>query len=446
MNYITRLAEFASITRLKDIPINVRTHAKKIIMDTMAVIARGYLEAEYIQNLANMMRNDGRCTILGCDARVKEQTAALINSSSGTVLELDEGHRIAGSHAAVQILPATLAASEFTACSGKEFLEAFIIGYEVGTRIGYALKPFREGLHTHGTWASIGAAIAISLVFDKRDQEFLENIMRIAANMAHSTSWETAITGATIRNVYAGLASLAGFLSYSFSNAGIKGQKNALISSLAKAISSTGKINANPLINLEKEYFITKNYFKIFPCCGYTHAAIEATLSIKNEIEIDQIGKIIVYTFRDAAMLNSKNPKNSLAAKFSIPYIIAKTLLEDELNIESFKDEKVAKKDWKKIAKVVSVVQDDEINRMFPEMWGAKVSIVLNNGKKFEKFVDNPRGDWRKPFDEKQLLSKFESTLPYILKNNNKEILQKINTLEKLSTINMLTDLFAPNR
>ena len=47
--------------------------------------------------------------------------------------------------------------------SGQEFLNAFVIGYDVGARIGLA-SQLNPHMHPHGTWGVIGAASAIGVL------------------------------------------------------------------------------------------------------------------------------------------------------------------------------------------------------------------------------------------------------------------------------------------
>ena len=95
----------------------------------------------------------GNSRILGSLKLTDPHTASLINGTAGTVLEMDEGHQFARGHPGMHVLPALLAASENTShsISGKDFLKAFIIGYDIAARMGLATS-LNPNMRPLGTW------------------------------------------------------------------------------------------------------------------------------------------------------------------------------------------------------------------------------------------------------------------------------------------------------
>ena len=71
-------------------------------------------------------------SVIGTDIKTDVLNAAFINGVSAHVLELDDGHRKAQIHLGAVIFPVALALCESYDLSGKEFLEAVMVGYEVG--------------------------------------------------------------------------------------------------------------------------------------------------------------------------------------------------------------------------------------------------------------------------------------------------------------------------
>ncbi|MGC8622242.1 MAG: MmgE/PrpD family protein [Caldisphaera sp.] len=438
-----KLARFAFDTTYTDIPLEVIQHAKLIIADTFAVIIKGF-RTNYIKNLVYQLKSEARSYIISTSLRSVPTSAAFLNASAGTVLELDEGHRTAGSHMAVQSLPSIISTIQKDKdLTGKEFLTSFIIGYEIGTRVGYAVKPLRKGLHTHGTWGAVGAAVSAILNEPNLKLNWIVESIRISANMAHSTTWESAIKGATVRNIYAGLASSAGVLSATLAKTGLTGPKNALYNSLAVAVSSTSTLNKDPSFNLGKEYLILKNYFKRYPCCGYTHPIIEALykLEFPKHKDINSIKQIEVYTFSEATKLNNVHPKNTLAAKFSVPFIIANIISRKGVGIKIFEKENIKSKDWLPFAKKVKLINSSKFEANFPDKWGAEVRILFNDGTELSSTCDNPQGDWMNPFSQEELFNKFFLLLQDILEEKYlRKLWSILNNLENINSIYELLD------
>src|SRR5699024_4220610 len=70
---------------------------------------------------------------------------------------------------------------------------------------------------------------------------------------------------------------------------------------------------------------ITNNYYKVYPTCRFTHAAIESveTIMKDKEISIDSIDSITINTYSLAARCDSSSIKTRLQSKFSIPYVVS---------------------------------------------------------------------------------------------------------------------------
>ena len=73
---------------------------------------------------------------------------------------MDEGTRLGGGHPHPR-LPGALAVAEDMGLSGTKLAEGLVAGYEVLSRIGGATAA-RPNVHSHGTWGTIGTAVAVA--------------------------------------------------------------------------------------------------------------------------------------------------------------------------------------------------------------------------------------------------------------------------------------------
>lgn len=133
-----------------------------VLLDTMGAIAGGAAEPE-MQALTRTMTaaNSGAASVIGTGLKTAPQTAAFLNGAAGTFLEMDEGNRFAKGHPAIHVLPALWAQAETHRLSGKALMEALVLGYEIGARVGIAAN-LRPSMHPHGTWGTVGAAVALA--------------------------------------------------------------------------------------------------------------------------------------------------------------------------------------------------------------------------------------------------------------------------------------------
>ncbi|MDE3077538.1 MAG: MmgE/PrpD family protein, partial [Chloroflexota bacterium] len=222
----TELANWALDLRLEDVPADVATAARLQILDTVGVCIAGQAVAEVRDFSAALVRGQPTATIWGTQWKAPLLSSALAMAASGTWHDFDSGNRFAGGHATIHTLPAVVAYAEANNMNGRAVLEAFAAGYEIANRLGRATK-LREGLHPHGTWPVVGAAVALSKLAGLSAED-TARCARIASGLTLVTSFQTAYEGATVRNVYAGIGAHHALLALRLTQAGFTGLKRGL--------------------------------------------------------------------------------------------------------------------------------------------------------------------------------------------------------------------------
>ena len=144
-----RVCNFVASVELEDVPEDVCTNAKYLILDGIAcalVGARLPWSQTAVEAIFDM-EGPGNCTVIGWNQRLNPIGAALLNSTFIQGFELDDVHADAPWHANSVILPAIFAAAEHASrgmqgprkFDGKNFLLSTIVGFEIGSRVGHAL-------------------------------------------------------------------------------------------------------------------------------------------------------------------------------------------------------------------------------------------------------------------------------------------------------------------
>ena len=163
-----RLCDFVASIELDDVPYEVRTYAKHLILDGIACALVGaQLPWSRTATKAILeMEGSGNCTVIGWNQRLNPMSAAILNSTFIQGFELDDVHADAPWHANSVILPSLFAAAEHASrgmqgprkFDGASFLLSTIVGFEVGSRVGLALygsEMLSRGWHsvsrTHAT-------------------------------------------------------------------------------------------------------------------------------------------------------------------------------------------------------------------------------------------------------------------------------------------------------
>ncbi len=443
--YLDQICGFVVKTGFKDLNSVVIEQAQKVVYDTVGVIAAGTRQKEP-QEMSKRLTSFSRgasATLIGQSKKTDPLNAALINGTTGTWLELDEGNQFARGHAAIHILPASLAIAEEKKASGKEFLTALVLGYEIACRIGIASK-LRMTMHPHGSWGTIGGAVAVGKLMDL-DVDQMRTLINIASSMTLATSRKTMLEGGTIRNLYAGVSGYMSVLALHLLVSGFTGEDDGISSVYGGVVSDF----FSPQLMVEElgsRYEITRNYFKEHACCRYNHSSLDALYKImgrqkEGTLALNQIQQVKVETYSLAAQLSSKTPGNMLAAKFSIPFAIATSLIHGNSGIGSFLPEKVGQREIQALASLVEVIEDLEFTKMMPSRRPSRVTVYFKNGKSDTETVYISKGDIEAPYSAQELEAKFLSLAsPVYGSKRAAEILDRTKRIEMFNDINAWTE------
>lgn len=408
-------AAFAAGLESDSVPDAVREHVGLVVADTIGAIVGGSTDGATAA-LAAAVAGDtpGEATILGTGLTAAPGMAALLNGTAGTVLELDEGHKYAAGHPAIHVLPALLAEAETDGGSVDAFFASFVAGYEIVTRVAEACNPLAEGYHPHGVWGGIGAAVALAR-YREYDADVTLTAMQIAANDAQHTRMAAATEGATVRNTYAGMSNLTGRLAADRAAAGITGLNGGVGRHLEPA---TGDGFDRERLDeaLGDRWEVTRGYFKRHAACRYTHPTLDAVEAIQTRESFgpDDVESVLVETYPSAAALTPTHPRNSLEAKFSVPFAVATCLVHGHSDKAAFEpgavtDEAIS------LAERVTVTAPEEFADRLPDARSARVTIELTDGRRLVESVEHARGGEERPWSEAELESKFHDLTAPIL-------------------------------
>ena len=440
--YLERISSFAAELSYDHLPAQAVERAKRVLADSLAVIAAGAGEEEVQRLTEELAPPAGPATLLGSGRKADSLSAALINGIAGTFLELDEGNQFARGHPAIHVVPAALALVEEGGLSGRDLILALVIGYEIGARIGIAAR-IRMSMHPHGTWGTVGAAVAAAKLAGL-DRAGMREIINVSSCLGLTTSRQTMLQGGTVRNFYSGASNHLGLMALKLVQSGFTGEADGLTTVYGSVISEVfepGEMTAQ----LGERYEILRNYFKRHACCRYNHSALDALEEIAAgmpgaRIPASEVDRVEVETYSLAAQLCDQGPANMLAAKFSIPFAVATYLVHGETGVESFRADKVADEDIKALARRVAVREDPDLTAMMPEQRPSRVTVRMKDGsvRQAETFVN--KGDFEDPYSGAELEAKyFNLAEPVWGRETAQRLHQDLMELEKIDDVNRMT-------
>ena len=442
-----KLAKFCADTTFSQLESQVVERSKLIFSDTIGAILGGIVEPEvraFLKIRAGQKSKGRKVKIIGLNKWAEQSDASLIHGIAGTALEMDEGNQFAKGHPAIHVLPALVSVVQSPLLpqniSGQEFLNAFVIGYDVGARIGLA-SQLNPHMHPHGTWGVIGAASAIGVLlkFDLREHT---QLMNISSSLTTASSRKTMLQGGTVRNVYAGLSNQMAHLAIDLIQSGFTGEVDGIGSIFGNVVSEN--LNDNLLLEkLGQRFEVMRNYFKLHACCRFNHAALDCLHDLMRDHQelsnIEQISFIDVESYSLAAELDDPRPQNMLAAKFSVPFALATTLVNKNSQVLSFAGDALKNEKTMALSKKVSVKEISSMTEMLPEFRPAKVTIGMKSGKVFHHSVKTNKGDWQSPYSADELENKFHSLANRSLSQKKSKVLyKKLQNLERIADMREL--------
>jgi 2-methylcitrate dehydratase PrpD len=354
------------------------------------------------------MAGTGSARFVGPGTPAHPAQAALLNGTAGTWLEMDEGNQFCKGHPGMHTLPAAFAFAESVGATGADFLAAVAIGYEVGARVGIAAQ-LRPSMHPHGTWGTICAAVAVRRLAGA-DAARMREALNIAANLNLGTSRRTMLEGGTVRNVFAGVSGQMGVLTEDLLEAGFCGEIDGVAHVFGKVVSDRFD-QAAMTDALGERWEVCRNYFKLHACCRYNHAALDALAMITDERPLDPaaIAAVEVESYGFAAELDDPHPRNVLAAKFSVPFAVATTLVNRSSAVGSFTWENVTDPAILDLAAKVTVREDPGMTAQLPDRRPARVTVRLSDGAELTAATETNRGDWADPYSPDEIRAKYLS-------------------------------------
>ncbi|MQF64754.1 MmgE/PrpD family protein [SAR202 cluster bacterium AC-409-J13_OGT_754m] len=443
-DYLDDLTNFIAEFRYADLSDLTKSSIKKVVMDTIGAMLAGSRLSEN-KNLAHLVGKTfgpGDCTLIGHSSKVPAIAATFSNATAGVSLEMDEGNRMGGGHPGIHVVPGALSIAEEMNMDGAKFLEAVAVGYEVISRIGGATKP-RENVHSHGTWGTIGTAVATSKLMGYSPTR-TRNIINLAASMSPANSWSPCFEGATVRNLYPGRSGMQGILAAQLDGCGFTGlydgPSDVYGTILADEFIPEVVISGIGVDNLR----IEQNYFKFHACCLYNHPALDAVYKMwdKDKFTVQDIESIRVVTVPFAQRMAQSYPENILSSKFHVPFAIALFLITGQTDAEAFTTATLSRMDIKELAQRIFIHEDTEMNIRRKDYPLANVSIMFTDGSLIECDTNYIYGDFMNPRTDKELVDKFTSLSQQTIGEQGvSSVIDLIQRLDQLDTIKELTNL-----
>lgn len=369
--------QFIVDTDWENVPAAVQHQAKRCLMDTLGALIAGNETPvrEVMTRMAKKQLCGDEATILVSGERVSVAGAVLVNGFAANALDIDDGHRLVKGHPGACTLPVILAAGEMVpSCSGKAFLTALVIGYEIGIRAGLIRHALYRTYHSSGSWGAIsGAAVAGKLL--GLDKKRLFHAMGSAEYHAPIAPMMKGIATPSMGKDSIGWGALVAILSVLMAREGFTG--------ITPLFDDTPE--SEWVENLGREYKMMNVYFKPYAACRWAQPAVVGSLKIvrENRISPRDIRDICVRTFEAATKLPCTPPENTEQAQYNLSFPVAAALIDGEVGPKQVLPPRLYNSQILDLADRVHTEVSINFEKMFPSKACAEVVIETHQGKIF---------------------------------------------------------------
>ncbi len=453
MTIAEELAHRALTIQYDDLPEQAIHWAEIGFLDTIGVTLAGSQEfcVRILRGLPGVGESKGPCLTFDNQQRCDLLDAAMINATASHALDFDDFASGIGGHPSVPLVPAILAVGDIQNVSGRQAISAYVAGFEAESRLGRAVHPvhYDKGWHPTATLGIFGTVIAVSHLLNL-DEQRTATAIAIASSLASGiktnfgTMTKPLHIGHSVRNgLMATFLARDGFTANSECFEHKQGFLAAFQGEDTFDISKLFENWANPLEIVDPGFGL-----KQFPCCGSTHTAINCMIDLRREHNLspDQIRSVqVLVNPRRLPHTDNPDPQNGLEGKFSLPYLIARALVDGDVRLCHFDDQAPFEPSVRSVMAKISTGAHPDMPAQSDNQFGSEVVIDLNDGRRINHRIDHRLGRGPgHPMSMDELRHKFDDCAGRVLTSSRVSMLfDKLLGLRELPHIQALSDVIA---
>ncbi len=458
MSITENIARFITAPLLGDLPEVVVERAKIALTDCLGCAIAG-VSSPSSQIVLDYLRDQGgskQAHIVGTDQMVSLADAALANGMLSSALLYDDTSLAMHGHSTATLLPVLLAYGEKLGLSGRDLIEAYAVGFEVEAVIGEALEPdhYEHGWHATSTIGTLGAA-AIACRLSSLAAAKVQMALGIATSHAGGARQNF---GTMMQAFHGGLPARNGVVACELAQRGFTADAHmieaprgylALFSATKREINVATK-GLGTDWSLERPVLA----LKLYPCGFPVFRPIEGVMELACEHDIDP-GKVeeicckVHYLIPETVF--HKNPQTGLEGKTSLPYAVARALIDRRMGLAQFTDEKVQDP---QVRELMDKVRIDILPEYSRDGGGADVNAIaapaiveikLSDGRLLSRKIIYYRGDPNRPLSADDVATKFTDCVePVLGLERTGQVLAMMNQLETLDDTRDLVAKLTP--
>jgi 2-methylcitrate dehydratase PrpD len=383
-----------------------------------------------------------QATLAGRPERIDVANAALINGIGSHTFDFDDTHLKTIIHPAGPVASAVLALAEHLGSSGRQVIDALVVGIDVACRMGNVVYPqhYDRGWHITGSTGTLGAAAACARLLGLGVQQ-TTMALGIAASQPIGLREQF---GTMTKPFHPGGAARAGLMAALMAQKGFTSSAKSLEAPRGWAQVFSTKYDWNEATDeLGRRFEISFNSYKPFACGIVIHPSIDACVQLREQgVRPEDIERIDLRVHSLVLELTGKKePTDGLQGKFSVYHGCAAGLIFGRAGEAEYADDIVTRDDVVALRRKVVAVVDQEIHED-----SADVVAILKNGEKVHVFVEHAIGSIHKPMTDDMLANKFHQLSDPVLGHaQSQALLKACRELSLAPNVRQITQLMVPS-
>ncbi|MEO7066890.1 MAG: MmgE/PrpD family protein [Rhodanobacter sp.] len=450
MTEVQKLAAFVHAAEYAQLSAPAVEQIKIRILDTLGV-AIGAIDAapmRAIRKLTESLGGNGASTLIGGGSSAPDR-AAFYNIGLSRYLDFMDSYLAPGEtcHPSDNI-GAVLAAAESVNASGKDFLTAVAVAYQVQTRLSDVAPVRAKGFdHTVQGAYAVAAAVAKVMGLDAAKTANAIAISGTANNALRVTrtgnlsNWKgLAYPQVGKEGTHAALLASVGITGPEQIFEGNKGLKQTI----------TGPFDIDwSRENLES---VLRTIIKKHNAEIHSQSSIDAAIDVAGQhgFRADAIRAVRITTFQVAYDIigggeegDKRHIHSKEEADHSLPYMVAIALLDGQVQPAQYASERIVSADVQALLQKVSVAPDAGFTARFPKEMPSKVEVELNDGTLLSASAAAYKGFTSQPLDWASACEKFyRLAMPFTGKDLADQIARSVHELDA-HNVRELTALLA---
>lgn len=377
--------------------------ARLLLLDTIGCFIAAQTKPEPAALARHLVALEpGAVRLPGTSVSLTPSAAAYVFAVGACWDEACEGLARAHGRPGLHAIPPALSVGLAKGGDLGSVLRAVITGYEIGGRLGEALR-IRPGMHVDGAWGALGAAAAATRMLGG-DAETCVTAVNAAACQIPFSLYAPVASGKTARNMYCGHGATLGLQSAIAALAGFTAPEHALAEHRGRALGGGDQpVDLAPV----GEFLLPRGYLKPFAAVRHVHYGAQAALDWRRRHggATTEISAITLRIYDEAIRYcGNRAPVTAIQAQFSLSHGLAWALRDGDLGPQAYTAQAMADPEVRRLEKLVMLETNPDLSAA--ETRGADLTITRNGARETHS-VETIPGDPGAPMEEPAVREKF---------------------------------------